>query len=156
MDVAVVALPISEPSLIEAPLFDERFVLARPPSEAGQPAPSPELLREMRLLLLEEGHCFRAQALSFCGAPTNPPKEIVDANSLSTLAQMVSAGFGVTLLPEMAVAVERRAAEVAITRFPAPEPTRTIGLIWRKSNPLGPQFTEIAQTIRDAASDNAD
>ncbi|MEM7526007.1 MAG: LysR family transcriptional regulator, partial [Pseudomonadota bacterium] len=52
LDVAVVALPISEPSLIEAPLFDERFVLARPPSEAGQPAPSPELLREMRLLLL--------------------------------------------------------------------------------------------------------
>ena len=71
------------------------------------------MLREMRLLLLEEGHCFRDQALSFCNMQSAPPREMLDANSLSTLVQMVSAGIGVTLIPEMAVAVETRSASVS-------------------------------------------
>lgn len=133
-------------------MFDEPFVLARPPHEADAPAPDAEGLTAMRRLLLEEGHCFREQALSFCHAQAGPPREILDANSLSTLAQMVSAGFGVTLLPEMAVPIETRAAAVSITRFPPPEPTRTIGLVWRKANPLGPQLAEIADAIRGAAA----
>ena len=67
LDIAIVALPVSEPALVEVPLFAESFLLVRPASEAGRPVPGPERLREMRLLLLEEGHCFRDQALSFCG-----------------------------------------------------------------------------------------
>ena len=72
-----------------------------------------ETLREMRLLLLEEGHCFRDQALSFCNMQS-PPREVLDASSLSTLVQMVGAGIGVTLIPEMAVAVETRSASVSV------------------------------------------
>ena len=99
LDTAIVALPVSEPSLAEAALFSEDFVLVRPVEDDGKPVPDPETLREMRLLLLEEGHCFRDQALSVCGLPSNRPREILDASSLSTLVQMVGAGMGVTLDP---------------------------------------------------------
>ena len=116
LDTAIVALPVSEASLTEVALFSENFLLVRPRKDEGTPVPSREMLREMRLLLLEEGHCFRAQALSFCKMHSGP-RELLDANSLSTLVQMVSAGVGVTLIPEMAVAVETRSASVSVARF---------------------------------------
>jgi len=149
LDAAIVALPISEPAFVERPLFDEAFVLARPPQDADAPPPSVDGLKAMRLLLLEEGHCFREQALAVCEARGGPPREILDASSLSTLVQMVNAGFGVTLLPEMALKIETRAADVAIARFPPPEPRRSVGLIWRKTNPLGPQLDQIADILRE-------
>src|SRR5712675_3688669 len=114
LDTAIVALPVSEPSLTEVALFSENFLLVRPRKDEGTPVPSREMLREMRLLLLEEGHCFRDQALSFCKTQSLQPREMLDANSLSTLVQMVSAGIGVTLIPEMAVAVETRSASVSV------------------------------------------
>src|SRR6201987_934466 len=111
VDTAIVALPVSEPSLTEVALFTENFLLVRPGEAEGTPVPSREMLRDMRLLLLEEGHCFRDQALSFCNMQSPPPREVLDASSLSTLVQMVGAGIGVTLIPEMAVAVETRSAQ---------------------------------------------
>ena len=108
----------------------------RPGEDEGTPVPSHETLREMRLLLLEEGHCFRDQALSFCNMQSSPPREVLDASSLSTLVQMVGAGIGVTLIPEMAVAVETRSATVSVARFKNPQPSRTIGMVWRKTSPL--------------------
>ena len=93
------------------------FLLVRPGEDEGTPVPSSKALRAMRLLLLEEGHCFRDQALSFCNMHSSPPREVLDASSLSTLVQMVSAGIGVTLIPEMAVAVETRSASVSVARF---------------------------------------
>ncbi len=117
LDTAIVALPVSEPSLTEVALFTENFLLVRPGEDEGTPVPSREMLREMRLLLLEEGHCFRDQALSFCNMQSSPPREVLDASSLSTLVQMVGAGIGVTLIPEMAVAVETRSAPVSVARF---------------------------------------
>ena len=151
LDTALVALPVSEPALHEVPLFSESFVLPRPMADAGQPVPSRETLREMRLLLLEEGHCFRDQALSFCNLSTTAPRELLDGSSLSTLVQMVGAGIGVTLIPEMAVPVETRSAAVAVARFAAPEPRRTIGMVWRKTTPLARQLQELAEVIRQAA-----
>ena len=151
LDTAIVALPISEPSLTEMPIFQESFVLVRPLAEADKPTPEPEILREMRLLLLEEGHCFRDQALSFCNLPTTRTREIMDGSSLATLVQMVGAGIGVTLIPEMAVAVETRSAPVAIARFRAPQPSRTIGLVWRKTSPLAPHLTALAGLVREVA-----
>lgn len=148
LDTAVVALPVSEPSLTEVALFEENFVLVRPWEEEGKPVPSPEALREMRLLLLEEGHCFRDQALSFCNMHAALPRELLDGSSLSTLVQMVGAGIGVTLIPEMAVGVETRSASVSVARFNDPEPTRTIGMVWRKSSPLSKQLLEIAELVR--------
>ncbi|KFI29902.1 LysR family transcriptional regulator [Haematobacter massiliensis] len=150
LDTAIVALPVSEPSLEEYELFEEEFVLVRHPEEAGRPAPNPEMLREMRLLLLEEGHCFRDQALAFCGLAGKGANELMEGSSLSTLVQMVAAGIGVTLIPQMAVEVESRSAAVSVTRLSAPRPKRRIGMVWRRTNPLGPQLLRIAETVRDA------
>ena len=126
---------MSEPSLTEVALFAENFLLVRPGEDEGTPVPSRETLREMRLLLLEEGHCFRDQALSFCKMQSSPPREILDASSLSTLVQMVSAGIGVTLIPEMAVAVETRSASGV--RRPLQEPaTRRGPSAWSGARPV--------------------
>ena len=82
LDTAIVALPVSEPSLTEVALFAENFLLVRPGEDEGKPVPSSKMLREMRLLLLEEGHCFRDQALSFCNMQSSSPREALDAISL--------------------------------------------------------------------------
>lgn len=148
LDAAIVALPVSEQSFVEIPLFTETFLLLRPGADEGAPVPSSAALREMKLLLLEEGHCFRDQALSFCNLQTGLPREILDANSLSTLVQMVSAGMGVTLIPEMALAVETRSADVCVARFGNPQPERIIGMIWRKTSPLASQLHQVADLLR--------
>jgi len=151
LDTAIVALPVSEPGLHEEPLHEEPFVLVRPAADGSRPMPDRAALREMRLLLLEEGHCFRDQALSFCGLRSPLPREGMDGSSLSTLVQMVGTGIGVTLIPEMAVTVETRSADVAIARFPPPQPNRKIGIVWRKTSPLAKQLTSIGACVRDAA-----
>ena len=151
LDTAIVALPVSEPSLTEVALFAENFLLVRPGEDEGTPVPSSETLREMRLLLLEEGHCFRDQALSFCNMQSSSPREVLDASSLSTLVQMVSAGMGVTLIPEMAVAVETRSASVSVARFKDPQPARTVGMIWRKTSPLAGQLLQLSEVVCRAA-----
>jgi LysR family hydrogen peroxide-inducible transcriptional activator len=145
LDTAIVALPVSEPSLTEIALFRENFLLVRPGGLKDTPVPSRESLREMKLLLLEEGHCFRDQALSFCNIQA--PREVLDASSLSTLVQMVGAGIGVTLIPEMAVEVETRSAYVSLARFKNPQPSRTIGMVWRKSSPLARQLYQISEAV---------
>lgn len=148
LDTAIVALPISEAALSEIALFEEEFVLVRPLADAGKAVPSPQMLQEMRLLLLEEGHCFRDQALSFCMSSSALPRELMEASSLATLVQMVGAGIGVTLIPEMAVPIETRSAAVSLARLPEPRPSRTIGMVWRRKNPLSEQLTSIAEIVR--------
>jgi len=152
LDAAIVALPVSEPALTEVLLFQEDFVLVRPAADAGKPVPDAAALREMRLLLLEEGHCFRDQALSFCGvrAPSAPPREGLDGSSLSTLVQMVGAGLGVTLIPDMAVPVETRSADVSVARFRGRQPSRKVGMIWRRTSPLAEQLHAVADVVREA------
>jgi len=147
LDTAMVALPVSEPSLTEVALFAEKFLLVRPGEDAGTPVPSREALRDMRLLLLEEGHCFRDQALAFCHMRPSSPRETLNANSLSTLVQMVGAGMGITLIPEMAVAVETRSAAVSGASFKDPQPSRTIGMIWRKTSPLAGQLLQLSKAV---------
>lgn len=145
LDAAILALPVHEPTLTERPLFDEEFLLVRPAEDAGSPVPGAEGLRRMRLLLLEEGHCFRDQALDYCG--THAPRELIEGSALSTLVQMVGAGIGVTLIPEMAVRLEARATPVDVARLPAPRPARTIGMVWRRSSPLTSDLTCVADEI---------
>lgn len=152
IDTAIVALPASEPAFAEEPLFSEDFVLIRSAQDATAPIPNIDELREMRLLLLEEGHCFRDQALSFCNLQTARPWQGLDGSSLSTLVQMVGAGIGVTLLPEMAIGVETRSADVSVTRFKDPKPSRQIGMIWRKTSPLTDQLREVASIVRACAT----
>ena len=153
LDAAVVALPVSEPSLAEVALFKEHFLLVRSSDEEGAPVPTGRELRSMRLLLLEEGHCFRDQALSFCKMQSSLPREALDASSLSTLVQMVSAGMGVTLIPEMAAAVETRSASVSVARFRNPQPARTIGMIWRKRSPLAAQLLRLSEVVCGTAGE---
>jgi LysR family transcriptional regulator, hydrogen peroxide-inducible genes activator len=147
LDTAIVALPVSEPSLTEVPLFTEPFLLVRPAGDEGKPVPTGEALRAMRLLLLEEGHCFRNQALSFCRLQPSVPRETLDANSLSTLVQMVGAGLGVTLIPAMAVPVETGSASVCVSRFTEPQPARTVGMIWRRTSALASQLLPLSGLI---------
>ncbi|MGC8201187.1 LysR substrate-binding domain-containing protein [Aliiroseovarius sp. PTFE2010] len=149
LDIALVALPVSEPGLSEAPLFEEEFVLVRPLADAGKPVPRPDNLREMRLLLLEEGHCFRDQALSFCNLTQSAPRDLMEGSSLTTLVQMVGSGIGVTLIPEMATKIEAASAPVSFARLLAPRPKRKIGMVWRKASPLADNFAQVADELRD-------
>ncbi|MEL6946973.1 MAG: LysR substrate-binding domain-containing protein [Pseudomonadota bacterium] len=149
LDAAILAFPVpgAGPSgrtledLVEAPLFSEEFVLVRPAAEAHRPVPNAQSLSRMRLLLLEEGHCFRDQALSFCKLPNAVAREGLDGCTLTTLVQMVGLGMGVTLIPDMAIDIETRSAAVGVARFAQPKPERTVGLIWRK--------TALPQSIAD-------
>lgn len=150
LDAAIMALPLAEPTLEEFPLFDEEFVLIRPEGDRDLPVPAADQLREMKLLLLEEGHCFRDQALAFCSMNASGAREMLDASSLSTLVQLVGSGVGVTLIPDMAVPVETRSANVSVARFGGVPPKRSIGLAWRRSSSLAPQLLQMAQAIRAA------
>jgi LysR family hydrogen peroxide-inducible transcriptional activator len=150
LDAAILALPISDPALTEVDLFSEEFVLVRAGADRDKPVPGSESLREMRLLLLEEGHCFRDQALSFCSIQSAIPREGLDGSSLSTLVQMVGAGIGVTLIPEMAVPVETRSADVSVARFDHPRPFRRVGMVWRRSSPLASQLRKVAEIVQQA------
>lgn len=152
LDCAIVALPVSEPAFTEVALFDEAMVLVRPANDAEKPVPDMDTLSQMKLLLLEEGHCFRDQALSFCSLRNVLPREGLDGSSLTTLVQMVAAGIGVTLIPEMAVPVETRSAQVCIAPMGAPHPRRTVGMIWRKTSALSPQLGDIGALVREAAA----
>lgn len=147
LDTAIVALPVSEESLVERLLFEEEFLLIRSAQDASKPIPNSEMLSEMKLLLLEEGHCFRDQALAFCNLPGSGARVVMEGYSLSTLVQMVSAGLGVTLIPQMAVSIETKSVTVSVAQLRSPRPTRNIGMIWRKSNPLSAQFEQIAEII---------
>jgi LysR family transcriptional regulator, hydrogen peroxide-inducible genes activator len=148
LDLALLALPVSEPALVEHALFDEEFLLVRHESAGQLPVPPLVDLPAAPLLLLEEGHCFRDQAIAACKLPPGPAGEIMEGSSLSTLVQMVGAGIGVTLIPEMAAEVESRSAPVVLHRLPKPRPGRKVGLVWRRSNPLSDRFAGLAEGLR--------
>lgn len=156
LDVAILAVPLMEPALEEVVLFDEEFLLVRSTQDRDKPVPGPEGLRDMRLLLLEEGHCFRDQALSFCARAGSTPREIMEGSSLTTLVQMVGAGIGVSLVPEMAVPVETRLADVDIVRLPAPRPSRSIGIVWRKSGVMAERYGILGETLSEALRNTGD
>ncbi len=152
LDAAILALPTSETRLREVELFRENFLLVRPKTDANKPVPRPEMLKEMRLLLLEEGHCFRDQAMNFCKMGSPNTQDIMDGNSLTTLVQMVAAGFGVTLIPEMAVEFEGRIPNISIAKFGKMPPQRKIGMVWRRNSPLKDKYFEIAQIVKSTKS----
>ncbi len=142
LDLVLMALPTGEPGLDSRKLFEDRFLLA---SRAGAAVDetrlaTPDQIEPERLLLLEDGHCLRDQALRYCGIARTERMNGFGAASLSTIMQMVANGYGVTLLPEMCAEVEARDARIALTRFAAPEPSREIGLVWRSSSPRRHDF----------------
>lgn len=152
LDVILIALPIDEPELETHHLFDDAFILAtRATAEnARTRAATPDMLADERLLLLEEGHCLRDQALSYCHMMTREARESFGASSLATIVQMVANGYGITLLPEMAISSEiHRGGDIRLLRFAAPEPKREIGLAWRKTSPRKTEFVQFGELLRD-------
>jgi LysR family hydrogen peroxide-inducible transcriptional activator len=150
LDVILVALPIDDPEVETQYLFADSFILATQatPENAKMRAATPDMLADERLLLLEEGHCLRDQALSYCHMMTREARESFGASSLATIVQMVANGYGVTLLPEMAIESEiHRGGDIRLLRFPAPEPKREIGLAWRKTSPRKAEFAQFGKLL---------
>ncbi|MDX2204283.1 MAG: LysR substrate-binding domain-containing protein [Hyphomicrobiaceae bacterium] len=149
LDVLVLALPVDAPELETLPLMEDRFLLAMPKGRRPQAKvrASPELIKNDRLLLLEEGHCLREQALTYCSLRQVNNIDTFGASSLATLVQMVANGMGLTLLPEIAVAQECTRGDIALIRFEEPQPTRTIGLAWRATSPRRRDFVELGRLI---------
>jgi LysR family hydrogen peroxide-inducible transcriptional activator len=154
LDVALLSLPIHEPWVEQIQLFDDRFVLVTPASRAiPRRLPSAADLSGENLLLLEEGHCMRDQALTYCQAAHTGTHRQFGAASLATIVQMVANGYGSTLLPEIALPVEiRDNPAVSVHNFTAPEPKRTVGLIWRRTSPRKSDFIELGRAIVEAAA----
>ncbi|MBN8765960.1 MAG: LysR family transcriptional regulator [Thiobacillus sp.] len=151
LDAGLMALPIADDSLHVEPLFHEPFFAALP---AGHALAKHDILKvseivNEKLLLLDEGHCLRDQALDVCGTG-NIGREEVRATSLETLRQMVGMGLGLTLLPALAVGAGPRVSRksVEIRPFRKPVPGRTIGLAWRKRAPFPETFERLAATLK--------
>ncbi len=153
LDLILIALPIDDPEVETLHLFDDKFILAAPATKANRSRTAvADVLSHEKLLLLEEGHCLRDQALSFCRMMTPEARESFGASSLATIVQMVAHGYGVTLLPEIAVASEvHRRNDIRLLRFAPPEPKREIGLVWRKTSPRKADFTAFAALLKELA-----
>ncbi|BAF90160.1 MULTISPECIES: hydrogen peroxide-inducible genes activator [Azorhizobium] len=150
LDLLILSLPVEHPALETRALFDDAFLLALP---EGAELPegdlaTPDHLAPDDLLLLEDGHCFRDQALQVCGAMDQRRLRRFGATSLSTLVQLVANGQGVTLLPEMLVACEGgQIPRVRLVRFPEPAPRRSIGMVWRRSSPFVRDIAAFARLV---------
>jgi LysR family hydrogen peroxide-inducible transcriptional activator len=149
IDAVVLALPADRADVETLQLFDDAFLLALPAADplSAQKRVTVEDVDQHRLILLEEGHCLRDQALAFCAAPSRDAPASLGATSLSTVMQMVANGYGVTLLPEVAAGVEVRDSRVKLLRFAEPEPGRTIGLAWRRTSPRKRDFAALGEII---------
>ena len=150
IDLALLALPIEEAGLEELALFEDPFHLALPASHrlTKRKRISHGALGKERLLLLEEGHCLRDQAIAFCRNFGVTEFDEFGASSLSTIVQMVANGYGVTLLPRMSVPLEVRGNDqVSALPFEPPVPRRTIGLVWRRTSPRKDDFVTLGRLI---------
>ena len=151
LDAAVLALEADIGELAHAVIADDPFVLAAPKKHAlaRKRTIAAADLEDETVLLLDDGHCLRGQALSYC-ASARANEASFRATSLSTLAQMVSSGVGVTLLPSLSVPIENRRGQLAIRPVKAPGPSRTVALVWRRSSPMVKALKELAAVLRKA------
>ncbi len=147
LDAAMLALPVEGAEVETMALFDDAFLLAMPASDKICGRVNIEDVDQRRLILLEEGHCLRDQALAFCGAPRRDQPASLGATSLATVMQMVANGYGVTLLPYIAAETEGRDARVKLLRFNEPEPGRSVGLAWRRTSPRKKDFEALGELV---------
>lgn len=153
LDGAILALPLpgTTDDLVKAPLFDEPFVLAAP---TGHPLLKQKTLHErdlknQTLLLLEDGHCLRDQALQLCRHTGAREDDHFRATSLETLRQMVAAGMGCTLLPVLAV---NHQPGIEVRAFTDPQPKRTVGMVWRRGYPAHGGFVAFSEGLRQLSA----
>jgi len=163
LDLLLLAVPLDAPGVTHVPLFDEDFVLVVPRGHpyAGRRGLPRTVLRELDLLLLDEGHCLRDQALDVCreagrsgrARPDAPGPLTAGAAGLSTLVQLVAGGMGATLLPRTAVRLETaRNDRLATGYFADPAPSRRIALAMRTGAARAGEFTAFAGALRAALS----
>jgi LysR family hydrogen peroxide-inducible transcriptional activator len=151
IDAALIALPYETEGLMARPLFDDGFLFACPPDhpQAARRRITDADLAAQPLLLLEEGHCLRGHALDACRLAGSAARVQFEATSIHTLVQMVAAGIGVTLLPEMAVAANITAG-TNIRLLPLAEAAvRHVGLVWRRASPRAREFELLARMIAE-------
>lgn len=148
LDALLLALPVEGAGFASAPLFDEPFLVALPIGHrlAARERLDDSDLHGERLLLLEDGHCLRDQALAVCRFPRAPERDGFAGTSLTTLGEMVAGRIGITLLPALAAA--RPPDGVETRPFRAPEPSRRIGLVWRRGSPREAELKLLADHLR--------
>lgn len=153
LDLALIATtpPPGGPRLTLRPLFDDRFVLA---TGVGDEQRDPVPIRQIdagRMLLLNEGHCFRDQAIAACALGDGDASRAFAATSLSTIVEFVANGLGVTLLPAIAIRKEAADHRIRLHELAPPGASRTLALVWRESAPFAETFTRIADIVAAAA-----
>lgn len=149
LDAGLLALPVTDPAIEVAPLFREPFLAAVASGHrlAKRARIGLDELADAGLLLLEEGHCLREQALQACRLEAMRSEE-TRATSLETLRQMVGLGLGVTLIPALAAPMPRVSrGQVVVKPLDAPGASRLIGLVWRKRSPVDVAAARLAQTL---------
>jgi LysR family transcriptional regulator, hydrogen peroxide-inducible genes activator len=149
LDAIILAMPIEDERIETMALFDDAFLLARrrSPDAAAARTVSADSLKSERMLLLNDGHCLRDQALSYCDQIPADTQSEFGASSLSTIMKMVANGYGVTLLPEIAAETELADPRIELLRFTPPEPKRSIGIAWRKSSTRKKDFLALGDLI---------
>jgi len=152
LDVVMLALPAPAPDVESLPLFEDPFLFAVP---SGDPRAETTRVTTSdidpdELILLEEGHCLRDQALAYCAEGRRDGGLGLGATSLATVMQMVANGYGATLVPQVAVPVEVRDDRVRLLRFAPPQPGRTVGLAWRRTSPRKADFIALGEVVTDA------
>jgi LysR family hydrogen peroxide-inducible transcriptional activator len=150
IDLGIMALPIAPDGLTTRQLYDEDFTVALPDHHplAAKSAIKVRDLKGQTLLLLEDGHCLRDQALEVCSRVDVREAEDFRATSLETLRQMVAAGLGITLLPQTAVESPFGSQRGLVVRpFVNPAPTRTVGAVWRKSSTRAPAIMAVCDVV---------
>ncbi|MEU7472165.1 LysR substrate-binding domain-containing protein [Streptomyces sp. NPDC044984] len=157
LDLLLLAVPLGVPGVTEIPLFDEDFVLVTPLGHrlGGREGIPRSVLRELNLLLLDEGHCLRDQALDICReAGRADVPATTTAAGLATLVQLVAGGLGVTLLPRTAVQVETARSNRLLTAcFADPAPARRIALAMRTGTVRAAEHKQLAAALRAALRD---
>jgi len=150
VDAALLALDSTIAGVESAPLFDDDFLLAMPTAHrlAGRKRVRESDLEGERVLLLEDGHCLRDQALAVCDRAGADENADFRATSLATLVQMVAGGDGVTLLPAIAVpALAGSASNLVVRPFQTPAPSRSLGLVWRRGSSRSAEMIELARAF---------
>jgi LysR family transcriptional regulator, hydrogen peroxide-inducible genes activator len=156
LDAAILALPVAEADIDALPLFEDLFLLAVPADDprAETTRVAAEEIDQNRLILLEDGHCLRDQALAFCstarGRPNGTAGTAFGASSLTTVMQMVASGYGLTLIPQIAADVELRDGRVKLLRLKNPQPGRSIGLVFRRTSPRKGDFAALGEVVKES------
>ncbi len=153
LDIALIATdpPTGGPRLVTRPLFDDPFVLATPMAEAAAEPISLSDLPPERIMLLDEGHCFRDQAIAACRLDGERGRHAFAATSLATIVEFVANGQGITLLPGISLRKEASDPRIAVHALNDPAASRQLRLVWREATPYAAVFERIAQVIQDAS-----